>query len=64
MNQTLLSNKHSMKTMWGCLAFVAIAIVIAMATNGYVLLFILPCVLMVGAMIWMMLRGSSGGSRN
>jgi hypothetical protein len=63
MNQMLLSNKHSMKTMWGCIALVVLAIVVAMATNSYVLLFIIPCALIMGAMVWMMVSASSRGRR-
>jgi hypothetical protein len=63
MSHTLMSNKHSMKTMWGCVALVLLAIVVAMATNSYVLLFVIPCALMMGAMVWMMLGTSSRGGR-
>jgi hypothetical protein len=56
---------HSMKMMWGCAALVAFAIVLAAVgvTGAYFVLFALPCVLMMGAMVWMMVRGMSGGSR-
>jgi 4-amino-4-deoxy-L-arabinose transferase-like glycosyltransferase len=52
--------KHSMKLMWGCIAIVAFVIVAAVAgaRPGYVL-FALPCMLMMGAMMWMMI-GASG----
>jgi hypothetical protein len=51
--------KHSMKLMWGCLAIVAFvfAAAAAGARPGYVL-FALPCVLMMGAMMWIMMGGS------
>jgi hypothetical protein len=54
--------KHSMKMMWGCVALLALAVVlsIAGANLGY-LLFALPCMLMMGAMMWMMMGGSRGG---
>jgi hypothetical protein len=54
--------KHSMKMMWGCVALLALAVVlsIAGANLGY-LLFALPCMLMMGAMVWMMMGGWRGG---
>jgi uncharacterized membrane protein len=57
--------KHSMKMMWGCVALVALAILLAAVgvTGAYFALFALPCVLMMGAMVWMVLRGMSRGSR-
>jgi hypothetical protein len=56
--------KHSMKMMWGCVAILALAVVlsIAGAKVGY-LLFALPCALMMGAMVWMMMGGSRGSDR-
>jgi hypothetical protein len=55
--------KPSMKMMWGCVAILALVVVltIAGANAGYVL-FALPCLLMMGAMVWMMTRGMGGGS--
>jgi hypothetical protein len=55
--------KHSMKMMSGCIAVLALAVVlsIAGANLGY-LLFALPCMLMMGAMVWMMMGGSRGGN--
>jgi hypothetical protein len=47
------------KMMWGCVAVVAVVLVVASASGAYVLLFALPCLLMMGAMLWMM--GSMGG---
>ena len=57
--------KHSMKMMWGCLALVAIAIVLAAVgvRGAYFALLAVPCMLMMGAMAWMMVRGMGGGSR-
>jgi hypothetical protein len=49
--------------MWVCAAVVALAIVLAVAGNVGYLLFALPCMLMMGAMAWMMVRGMGGGSR-
>lgn len=47
--------------MWACAAVVAVAVLLAFAfTTPFYLLFVLPCAVMLGAMMWMM-RG--GGSR-
>jgi hypothetical protein len=56
--------KPSVKMMWGCVAILALAVILSVAgaTAGY-LLFALPCMLMMGAMVWMMMGGSGGGSR-
>ena len=53
-----------MKLMWGCVALVALVVILAVAGSdaGY-LLFALPCMLMMGAMVWMMMGGMGGGSR-
>jgi hypothetical protein len=53
--------KHSTNMMWACLAILAVAAVFALAgaNLGY-LLIALPCMLMMGAMMWMMM----GGPRN
>jgi hypothetical protein len=58
--------KHSMKMMWGCVALVAVALILAAAgvEVAYAALFALPCLLMMGAMAWMMVRGMSGGSHH
>jgi hypothetical protein len=54
--------KHSMKMMWGCVALLALAVVLSIAgANVSYLLFALPCMLMMGAMVWMMMGGSRGG---
>lgn len=51
--------KHSAKMMWGCVALLALAVVLAVAgaNAGYVL-FALPCMLMMVAMVWMLLRNT------
>ena len=53
-----------MKMMWGCVALVALVVILAVAGSdaGY-LLFALPCMLMMGVMVWMMMGGMGGGSR-
>ena len=62
MKQAFLENKHSMKMMWGCATIVLLAVVLALAINPYVLLFVIPCAIMMGAMVWMMVRGMGGGT--
>jgi len=59
MKQKLSETTRSMKMMWGCAAVLLVAVIVAFATNAYVLLFIIPCMLMMGAMMWMM--GGMGG---
>ena len=53
---------HPKKLMWGCAALVAVVIGLAAAgSNAGYLLFALPCMLMMGAMMWMMMGGTRGG---
>lgn len=54
---------HSTKMLWGCVALVAVVLVVSLAAGsaGY-LLFALPCVLMMGGMMWLMMRGAGPGS--
>ena len=55
--------KHSMKMMWVCFAIIAVAAALALAgANVASALIALPCVLMMGAMMWMMTRGMGGRS--
>jgi hypothetical protein len=56
--------KHSMKMMWGCVALVGLALILAAAgvNAAYSALFAIPCLLMMGMMVWMMVRGMGGGS--
>jgi len=56
--------KQHMKMMWGCVALIAVAIVLASlgVKGAYFALLAVPCMLMMGAMAWMMLR-MGGGSR-
>lgn len=51
--------------MWGCAAVALVAIVLTVASmSPYYLLFVVPCALMMGAMVCMMMGASgSGGSR-
>lgn len=55
------TSKHAL----GCLAVILVAVVAVLAGAGSgVLLFALICPLMMGAMIWMMMGGMGGGSRD
>jgi hypothetical protein len=55
--------KHSMKMMWGCVALLSLAVILSVAgANLGFLLFAVPCMVMMGAMMWMMVRGMGGGS--
>lgn len=55
---------HSGRLMWGCVAIVIVAVLLAVAfTTPVYLLFVLPCLVMLGAMLWMM-RGTGGDSRD
>ena len=52
-----------MKMMWGCAAIVIAVVALSLAgANIAYALFALPCVLMMGAMVWMMMRGIGHGS--
>ena len=61
----LNETKHSMKMMWGCMAFGVLAIVLIAGGAGAAAFFIIPCMLMMGAMMWMMMggMGRNGGER-
>ena len=58
--------KHSKPMMWCCVGLLVLAVALAVAgvNVAYAALFALPCVLMMGAMMWMMraMGGGSGGS--
>ena len=63
-SRTVRSMKHSMKMMWGCVALLALAVGLAVAgANVGYLVFALPCMLMMGAMVWMMMRAGRGGDQ-
>jgi hypothetical protein len=54
------------KHMWICAAMIVVAIVLVLATgNGFYLLPVVGCVLMMGAMMWLMagMSGHGGGRR-
>jgi hypothetical protein len=53
--------KHPMKMMWVCVAGIGVVAILAATGSGAgYLLFTLPCALMMGAMVWMMVRGGMG----
>jgi hypothetical protein len=55
--------KHSKHVMWGCVGLLVLAAGLAVArANAAYVLFALPCIVMMGAMVWMMMRGIGGGS--
>ncbi len=50
-----------MKMMWACAAVFVVVVGLSLAgANVAVALFALPCMLMMGAMVWMMVRGMRG----
>jgi hypothetical protein len=56
---------HSMKMMWGCVAVIGLLLILAVAgVNVAVAVFAIPCLLMMGAMMWMMMGGMRGGSHD
>ena len=56
---------NHMKMMWGCAAVIALAVILGVAgVNVGFLFFAIPCMAMMGAMVWMMMRGMSGGSHS
>lgn len=48
--------------MWGCVAFAVLAIVLVIGGVGAGALFIIPCMLMMCAMMWMVMGGAGGNS--
>jgi len=60
MKQKLSDTKHSVKMMWGCGALLLVAVIVALAGHAYALLFLIPCMAMMGAMVWMMMGGMGG----
>lgn len=56
--------RDHLKMMWMCVAIVAVAAAGAVAAGfdvAYAVLFGLPCLLMMGAMAWMMVRMARSG---
>jgi len=63
MKTKLDESKHSMKTMWLCRVFAVLAIVFLVSGVGAGALFLIPCMLMMAAMMWMMMGGRGSGTR-
>jgi hypothetical protein len=57
--------REHVKMMWACAALVALAIVLGAAgvSGAYLVLLALPCALMMGAMVWMMVRMGGGAKK-
>jgi hypothetical protein len=53
-----------MKMVWICVALLALAVVLTAAgvSGAYLPLLALPCLLMMGAMVWMMVRMGGGSN--
>lgn len=53
----------NVKMLWGCAAVLLVVLAVASISGAYVLLFLVPCMLMMGAMMWMMggMGKGSGG---
>jgi ascorbate-specific PTS system EIIC-type component UlaA len=60
--QKLSESTYSTKMIWGCAEVVVVALIYAYAANASVLLFIIPCIIMIGAMVWMMMGGMGRGT--
>ncbi len=57
MKNKINHTRHSMKMMWGCVAFAVLAIILISSGVGAGALFIIPCMLMMG-----MMMGGMGGT--
>jgi hypothetical protein len=62
MNQKLPQTNHAVKTMWGCTALILLAVIVAISSNTTLVLFVIPCMLTMGAMIWMFVRSGNAGT--
>ncbi len=62
MNQKLPHTKHSTK-LWGWAALGLLAMIVALASNTWLLPFVIPCLLMTGAMMWMIMGGTGRGTQ-
>ena len=56
--------KHATKMMWGCAAVISFVAILALtgSSTGF-LLFAVPCALMMGMMMWMLMHGGPGDNR-
>lgn len=64
MNQKMLDTTHSVKMMWGCATLGVVVVIIALLSHAAILLFIIPCAVMIGAMMWMIMGGRGDGKQN
>ncbi len=64
MKQKIGDTKHSMKMMWGCVLLAVLAIVLISSGVGGYALFIVGCMVMMGAMMWMMMGGPGSKPRD
>jgi hypothetical protein len=57
--------REHMKMVWGCVALVVVAVVLGAAgvKGAFLVLWFIPCTLMMGAMVWMMLRMGGGAKK-
>lgn len=56
---------HSMKMMWGCVALIGLAVGLALdGVGGGVLFYVIACLAMMGAMLWMMMGDRGAGSHH
>jgi hypothetical protein len=54
--------RHSTKRMWVCAALVAAIIALAaVGAGGWLLLLVIGCIAVMGAMVWTVLGGAGGG---
>ena len=51
--------------MWVCIALAAVAVlaIVAGVTGAWIVLFLVPCMLMMGMMMWMMVGSGHGHSK-
>ncbi len=63
MKKKIDATKHSMKMIWGCVIFAIVAIILVANGVGGGAFFLIPCMVMMGAMMWMMMGGTGGQPR-
>ncbi len=64
MKPKISDTKHSMKMMWGCVLLAVLAIVLIASGAGGYALFVVACMVMMGAMMWMMMGGPRSKPRD
>ena len=63
MRQKFAATTNSIKMLGCCSALILVVVIAALATGACVLLLVVMCVAMLGAMIWMVVGGVSRGTR-